>query len=304
MSSILGRLDLTREKVTVCIPHVLRDELLRMCLKSVMDNVSLPYRVIIIADGKRRLFFTDDRIEVIYTGLERSGLAAKRKQFAELVETKYLFALDDDILVQPGSLEAQVQALERNPELAAVSGLAFEKGKFPYFPGVSDFKIIGNFLVRKQYSLFHVFASEGDLFEADYIPIGYTTFRMEALEDVFFDPEYDIGYEHLDIFLQLYFTKWRCAVHKKSLFEDVKHKSPGEYLKWRHSSTRIEASRRRFIERWGYHPISPVEKALAGKMLFKMSVLLSYVSCPYTLKSRLSYGLKQELKQFLHFKTA
>ena len=304
MLSILGRLDLTKEKVTVCIPHVSREKLLRMCLKSVMDNVSLPYRVIVIHDGKRPFSFRDERIQVVCTGLEKTGLGFKREQFAELVDTKYLFALDNDMLVQPGSLKAQVQALERNPKLAAVSGLAFKKGRFPYFPVVSDFKIIGNLLMKKQYSLFHILASEGDLFEADYIPIGYTTFRMEALEDVSFDPEYEIGYEHLGIFLQLYFTKWRCAVHKKSLFEDVKYKSPGEYLKWRRSSTRIEASRRRFIEKWGYRPISPVEKALAGKMLFKMSVLLSYVSCPYTLKSRLSHGLTQELKQFLQFKTA
>lgn len=269
-----------------------------MCLKSVMDNVSLPYRVIIIANGKRPLFFTDDRTEVVYTGLDRTGLGFKREQFAKLVGTKYLFALDNDILVRPRSLEAQVQALDRNPELAAVSGLPFEKGRLPYFPGVSDFKIIGNLIVKKQYSLFHVLASEDDLFEADYVPIGHTTFRMEALKDVFFDPEYGIGYEHFDMFLQLYFTKWRCAVHKKSLFENIRHKSPSEYLKWRRSSTRIEASRGRFIEKWGYRPIDSVEKALAGKLLFKMLVLLSYLRCPYTLKSRVSHGLRRESREF------
>lgn len=284
---------MTKEKVTVCIPHVSRDELLRRCLKSVMDNVSLPYRVIIIADGKSPLFFTDDRIEVIRTGLERTGLGFKRQQFKELVETKYLFALDNDIMVLPGSLEAQVQALEKNPELAAVSGLAFEKHRFPYFPGVSDFKIIGKYLIKKNYSLFHILASKGDLFKADYIPIGYTTFRMDALEDVSFDPEYEIGYEHLDIFLQFSLTKWRCAVHKKSLFENIAHKSPREYLKQRRSSTRIETSRRHFIEKWGYRPIDSAEKALAGKLLFKMLVLLSYIRCPYTLKSKISNELRR-----------
>lgn len=88
--------------------------------------------------------------------------------------------------------------------------------------------------------------------------------------------------------------------HKKSLFEHVKYKSPNEYLKWRHSSARIEASRRHFIEKWRYRPISSVEKAFAGKLLFKMLVLLAHLRCPYTLKSRLSHGLRQELKQFLH----
>lgn len=286
---------MAKEPVTVCIPHVSREKLLRMCIKSILENVGLPYRIIILQDGKRPLSFIDEKIQVIYTGSEITGLAFKRKKFAELVETKYLFALDNDILVRPKSLETQVEALERNQELAAVSGIAIRKGKYPYFPGVSDFKIIGKFIIKKNYSLFNVLASEEPLFEADFIPIGYTTFRMEALKDILFDPEYEIGYEHLDIFLQLYLTGWKCALHRKSIFEDVGYKSPREYLRQRFSSTRIQASRRHFIRKWGYYPIDSAEEALAGKLLFKMSVLLSYMSCPYTLKSRVLHELRKSL---------
>ena len=88
--------------------------------------MGLSYRVIIINDGKHPLSFEDKRIRVI-NNLERRGIGAARKQFAGLAETEFLFALDNDILVWPGSLEAQVRALDENRHLAAVSGLHFEK---------------------------------------------------------------------------------------------------------------------------------------------------------------------------------
>ncbi len=270
-----------KEKVTVCIPHFMRENLLRKCLQALRENASLPYRVIIINDGKRSLSFENDQIQVI-NKLERTGLGAKRKQFAELVETEYLFELGNDVLTQPGSLEALVQALDQNARLAVVSGIRLEKGKPP--TGASNFKFIGKFIMKKTCSFCQILKCNGDLFEADYIPIHHTLFRMKALEDISLDPNYELGYSHLDIFLQFYFTDWKCAVCKKSYFEHIFHESPPEYLKERFATRRIDASRKHFTQKWGYKHIDLNEKTIGGKTLFIVNYLNNYLRCPYKLK--------------------
>ena len=241
-------------RVTVCIPHLMRENLLRRCLHSLRSNVGLPYRVIIINDGKHPLSFEDKRIQVI-NNLERKGIGAARKRFAGLVETEFLFALDNDILVWPGSLEAQIRALDDNRHLAAVSGLPFEKERF--CGGIADFEFVGNKVAKRFHNLQDILASPGDLFEANYIPIGHATFRMKAIADIAFDDTYKISYEHWDTFMQFYYADWKCAVHKKSWFGHLAHESPMRYSAKRENVALLEASRTHFIEKWGYQPVEP-----------------------------------------------
>lgn len=235
--------------------------MLRRCLRSLRKNASLPYRVIIINDGKYPLSFKDERIHVV-NNKERKGLGAARKQFAELVETEFLFALDNDVMVLPRSLESQLQALDRNSQLAAVSGLHFRGRRFCE---VADFEMIGNQLIKRKYDPIEIFASKSDLFVADFIPISHTMFRMKAVADITFDPSYKIGYDHWDTFMQFYYTNWKCAVHKKSRFLHLHRKSPKKYLIERYKDAMLEVSRRHFIKKWGYYPVLP-EEVRAGML--------------------------------------
>jgi glycosyltransferase involved in cell wall biosynthesis len=255
---------LPETRVTVCIPHLMREEILIKCLQALKKNVILPYQVIIINDGKRPLYFKDERIQVI-NNPEKKGLGAARQRFAELVQTEFMFTLDNDILVLPRSLEAQVEALDQNPQMAAVSGVHFSGRRFCE---VADFEIIDDKIIKRRYDLVEILATPGDLFEADFIPISHTTFRMKAIRDVTFDSFYKIGYDHWDTFLQFYFTDWKFAVHKKSLFLHLHHRSPKEYIKERHKETALNKSRKYFIEKWGYKPILPRKKR--GEIFRKM----------------------------------
>lgn len=247
---------MTKTRVTVCIPHLMREDLLIKCLKSLEKNAGLPYRVIIINDGKRPLSFKSNKIQVL-NNPERKGLGAARQQFAELVETEFLFALDNDVVVWPGSLRVQIEALDKNPRLGVVSGLCFQKGTF--CSEIAKFDFVKNKVIKRVYSFDEILSSDGDLFEADFVPISHTTFRMKAVKDIIFDPNYKIGYEHWDVFMQLYYTNWKCAVHKKSWFGHIHYKSPKSYLKERYKISSLEASRKYFAEKWGYQPVQPFE---------------------------------------------
>lgn len=242
----------------------MRENLLRRCLQALRNNVSLPYRVIIINDGKRPLSFEDERIQVV-NNPERKGLGAARQQFAELVQTEFMFTLDNDVLVLPGSLEVQIEALDQNPHLAAVSGVHFSVRRFCE---VADFEFSGDKVVKRMYDLVEVLASDNDLFEADVVPINHTTFRMKAVEDIAFDPAYKIGYDHWDTFMQYYYTDWKCAIHKKSHFLHLHRESSRRYMEERHSEAALNRSRQHFIEKWGYRPIVP--RKARGEVLLKM----------------------------------
>ncbi len=51
----------------------------------------------------------------------------------EFVDTEYWCKLDNDIMVQPGALEAQVQMLDIEPDLRVVSGITFRHGQPPHY---------------------------------------------------------------------------------------------------------------------------------------------------------------------------
>jgi len=267
---------MTKARVTICIPHVMRENLLRKCLQSLKKNVNLPYYVIIINSGEHPLSFQDEKILVVDNSV-RKGLGAKRQLFAELVETEFMFFLDNDMLVWPGSLDLQIKALDDNPQLAVVSGLCFQRGNF--CSEVADFNFVGGRVIKRLYSFEEILASKGDLFEADFIPIGHTTFRMKAVKDIAFDPSYKIGYEHWDTFMQLYHTDWKCAVHRKSWFGHLQHESPKEYFKIRYDVLSLEASRKYFTEKWDYYPVQPfeiVERRKQGAVLKVLSRILKW----------------------------
>lgn len=267
----------------------MRDKLLEKCLKSLKENVDLPYRVIIINDGKSPLSFKDNRIKVVNSPKRMTG-GEKKRLFKKLVKTEFHFRLDNDMLVRPKSLEYQVEALDRNPRLAAVSGIRFEKGIPCCLPGVSDFRFFGKYIMKKKYTSYQVLSRARDIFEADFVPTGHTTFRRKALDDITYDPSYKLGYAHWDTFLQFYFTGWKCAVHKKSHFDDIHHESPPEYKIFRSGEALdlIEQSRRHFLGKWGYRPVDVREKTLIGKVFFGISYLNEKSKCPSELRSKFS----------------
>lgn len=244
----------------------MREKLLMRCLWAVRRNVRVPYHIIIINDSKKPLFFKNEEITVI-NNLERRGLGAARQQCLELVDTEYFTFLDNDVMVLPRSLDVQVETLDHHPELAAVSGLLFSRFKLQE---AANFLFENNKVIKIMFDSTKILShDQNDLFFVDFIPIGHTSFRMEAMKNIKFDSSYKMGYEHWDLFMQLYYAKWKCAVHKKSIFFNLYYESPKEYQTERFSQSLLEASRKHFVEKWGYKPITPkvTRREVIGKLL-------------------------------------
>jgi len=239
-------------KITVGIPHYMRRKLLLKTLKSLYKNVKVPYRVIIVNDGGPPLICDDSNVTII-NRRERGGLGAARQQIIELVDTEYLFLLDDDIIVLPNSLELLVESLETHPELAAVSGILFSNFKLSE---AANFVFTGKMVKKRQFDIFTIFAlAKDNLFFAHSIPVSLTLFRTNLIKNLKFDPEYKWGYEHWDFFMQMYFANLKCAVNTKSIFIHLYHQSPRQYKEERFDRRILEASRAHFISKWGYIPV-------------------------------------------------
>lgn len=276
---------MTSLKITVGIPHYMRRKLLLKTLMSLYKNVKVPYRVIIVNDGGPPLICNDPNVMIV-NRKERRGLGAARQQILELVDTEYLFFLDDDIVVLPNSLELLIESLETHPELAAVSGILFSNFKLSE---AANFVFIGNKVKKKQFDVFTILAhAKDDLFFAHSIPISPTLFRTNIIKNLKFDPEYKWGYEHWDFFMQMYFANAKCAVNIRSIFIHLYHKSPRQYKEERFDRKILETSRMHFINKWGYIPVDKTVtrkdvllKTVRG--LFDKSVLKIYTKVLYNL---------------------
>jgi hypothetical protein len=80
-------------------------------------------------------------------------------------------------------------------------------------------------------------------------------YRRGCLEEYCWDPEYRIGWEHTDFFLgHREETGWSFGVCPEVMF---RHHPGGdaEYVSMRRSRERIRASKRYFLEKWGYDQV-------------------------------------------------
>lgn len=240
-------------KVTICISHLMRRKLLRKCLGS-LENVRIPYKLFIFSQDKERLNIPNAKI--LYSDVRVSN-GMKKQILKDSTETEYMFKLDNDVLVLPQAIELQIEAMDKNPDLGIISGLRYEGNILRRYPGVVDFEFDGNKLIKKHFGVNMILNSPHDIFYADFVPLAYTMFRMRALKDVKFDTEYQMGYSHIDIALQFRKSKWKSAVHKKSMFVHIKDQSPQEYFRWRQkvSPQLIRESKKHFVEKWGLEVI-------------------------------------------------
>jgi len=270
-------------RVTICILHFLRHGLLEQCLQTLKRNVKIPYKVVVINDGPDPLIYPDRKIRIV-NFTKKMKIGEKKRICMEFVDTEYWCKLDNDIMVQPGALEAQVRMLDIEPDLGVVSGITFRHGQSPHYFGAANFKILGQYLIKIRQPLCKIlkWGQEGRLLYFDHVPEGHTTFRTEIFDDVSFDPNITLGYSHWDIFLQLYFTDWKAVIHPQSFF-DHRHDESGErYQSFRSKEwyKLIREGREYFIKKWGLIPVDWFVPTTTGKFFHLLNTYIEKIRCP------------------------
>lgn len=157
--------------ISVVIPVYNGEKTIRETIKSILNQTFADFELIIINDGsqdstlKAISTFQDPRIKVF--SFLNAGLAASRNRGISLASGDYISFIDADDLWTPDKLEAQIEALKANPEVAVAyswtdyideSGRFFRQGPHFTFSGdvfarllLSDFVGNGsNPLIRKE----------------------------------------------------------------------------------------------------------------------------------------------------------
>lgn len=124
----MTEIEASQRKVSIVIPTYNMAHYLPAALESAIAEPYTDREIIVLDDGS-----TDDTAQVIrpflplirYVRQENRGLAAALNNALTLARGEYLRFLDADDCLCPGTLQVQVDILDRNPRVALVHGQAY-----------------------------------------------------------------------------------------------------------------------------------------------------------------------------------
>ncbi|MFQ5951539.1 MAG: glycosyltransferase family 2 protein [Candidatus Geothermarchaeales archaeon] len=267
MASTISEIELT-----VGIHTFDRDPALYRCLKSLFENVTVPFQLIVVDDGHQTLEKTRlyERIKRRYEGSKvlvlgyHAGLAKCRNVMTDECDTEYVVILDDDMLVRRGSIRVLRQCMESlGGDCGGVAPVLHNHQMFRkyYDSYAGDLTVVDGTLIHRsviaggKMPLKNTIPLELDgrkvrLVQSDMIDFG-GLFRTEIFEDARFDERFMIGREHMDFFLQLRGTRWdfyTCLGLYLDHMPDVS--SIGYLRKHRFSQAQLARSGTYFNRKW------------------------------------------------------
>jgi hypothetical protein len=233
-----------------------RTEKLATLLDSVED--SPVDRVYIADDGrpterKRDLYERSFpfQLEVIDLPYD-AGLGRGRRRIVAELDAEYVLFVDTDHEL-PVNLDVLIDQLDARPGLGGVAGSIVEPADGRLWQSAKDFREDGDVLVRGAdlYDKRVERVAGHPFIEFQFVP-NAALFRTECLASYCWDPEYVIGWEHLDFYVGHWKrTDWTFGICPSVLFGHHPGGSPA-YVADRRDPAKLDRSREYFLEKWGY----------------------------------------------------
>ena len=232
-----------------------RSEKLEQLLSSIPNYVKTVYVADDGSTNERSDIYTKEyQFDLKVLDLEYDkGLGAGRRAIVDEFTEEYLTIVDADHKI-PENLDLLRGLLDENDQLGGVSGAILEPNEQTYY-------ITGQFLKEEGKDLHRGPRVEKDIvideingnsvLYFDFIA-NAAMFRRECLESYSWDPEYVIGYEHIDFYVGHWkTTKWKFGVCPSVIF---KHYPGGssEYNENRESANKLNNSKDYFLEKWEF----------------------------------------------------
>lgn len=177
-----------------------------------------------------------------------AGLGRGRNEIVDQLTEEYLLIVDPDHTV-PYNVSTLCTVLKSDPDLGGVSGLLLESGDLR--GRCQDLSIENNILIRDVRENHRFESADGIPFQRfDFIP-NAALFRRECVQEYSWDPEYVIGFEHIDFYVgHRHRTDWQFAVCPSVLFG---HHPGGsaDYTSHRGNPNKVLSSKNYFLDKWG-----------------------------------------------------
>jgi GT2 family glycosyltransferase len=121
-------------ELSISIVNFNAKEPLRLCLRSIEDNIkNINYEVIAVdnasRDGSIEMLKNDFSFVKVIVNNENSGATVAKNQSFKEAQGRYILILDSDIEILPGAVEAMVDFLNNNPQ----AGIVGPRVMFPNF---------------------------------------------------------------------------------------------------------------------------------------------------------------------------
>ena len=243
--------------LALCVVVFRRTGKLATLLESVGEDG--PISSVYVADNGE---LTDDRralydrsfpfdLEVLDVAYD-AGLARSRRAAVEAAEEPYLLVVDSDVEV-PDNVGALHDVLRERPGLGGVGGVLVEGDRIR--SDCYDLFDRGPLLCKDIRGGKRVESVGGHPFVPFDQIQNVALYRRACLDDYCWDPAYRIGWEHTDFFLgHRDRTEWQFGVCPTVMF---RHHPGGDeaYVASRRSHERVRASKRYFLDKWGYEQV-------------------------------------------------
>jgi GT2 family glycosyltransferase len=215
---------LTHSSVAVTIVTYNSGRFIRRCLESVLEQQYAPKEIIVIdnasTDGTRDLLeWFEDRVRIVYNE-ENAGFAAAQNQAIAMSDSKWILALNPDVLLMPGFIATLVAAGEQQSEIGTVCGKLLKMSADFQLPSPPSFDSTGIYFTP---TMRHFDRGSGQLDRGDYERFEYVfgatgaaaLYRREMVNDVslageFYDPDFFVYREDADVAWRAQLLGWRC----------------------------------------------------------------------------------------------
>lgn len=244
--------------LTICIVHYNKINKLQNTIEHIQENTSCAYMVKILNNG-----YTDEAIESYLSKIsskknieiifneENIGCSPGRNKLLNDINTPYVMTLDDDMYVCKGWFEKARSVFRSNPKIGVI-GFPFVQNNIY---SQSSSRVGGGYLSLESSVLsvesinWNQVDDSNEYISVDYIPGGSMLMRNEVLSDFEWDSRYKIGFDDLDVSLQLSSSKWDLAMIPDY---DFKHdvSSNEDYQKVRRDYHERRKSYQLFREKW------------------------------------------------------
>jgi GT2 family glycosyltransferase len=205
------------------------------------------------SEEKQALYEKEYPFELEVLNLEYdAGLGRGRKRIVEELDEEYVLFVDTDHEL-PANVDVLIEQLDVRSDVGGIAGSVMEPERGRIWQSAKDFREDGDVLVRGanlQQKQIECIAGH-PFIEFHFVP-NATAFRTECLETYCWDPEYIIGWEHLDFYVGHWKqSEWTFGVCPAVLFGHYPGGST-DYTSNRQHPRKLARSRRYFLEKWGY----------------------------------------------------
>lgn len=170
----------------------------------IVDNASADSTVDTVKSGYPDVFVLENKQNLGYAGGNNAGLAyCIEKNF------KYVFIINNDIILEPDALQKMVQFIENYPDAGIIGPI-----NYSYY-NRNEVQFLSSKLILDKYE-FHVnteLSESCTFYETDYVNGAAMLLRIDLLKEIgCFDENYFLFWEESDLCLRTRRTGYKCIM--------------------------------------------------------------------------------------------